>query len=320
MKKYELVLSIFVVSCLLLVVSQIGCASIKNYLTGSTTSLTSNSLAAASAMRAMGITINGTQEGSNWCITPTKISGKVMSVVLPVEGVEDEGIVPFGSGRPDIAPANSVLYDFDLSQTTMLHADIIGIKPGFRGGRSEQILMLFGYFDVEFDHNGSSKKIRFVYGDTNPYVRGDKLLYNANGATDGKYYWYNTSAETFVSESLARPASPCANSYVRDFSDPVRPQLHYYMLGAQLRNCLDYDGARRNYITLNKSIIEDRDQYFTVDFDILNAVIFRNVTSAEFNSLTNAQLIEKFDMKQNASRWQSSELYCAISYEARTKF
>lgn len=303
------------------VVAFAGCASIKNYLAGATTSLTSTSLAAASAMRAMGITIFGTAEGSNWAITPTKISGKVMSVVLPVEEAEDEGIVPFGSGRPDIAPANSVLYDFDLSQTTRLHADSIGLKPGFRGGKAQQILLLFGYFDVVFDHNGSSRKIRFVYGDTTPYTRGDKLLYNANGATDDKYYWYNTSATTFVSESQTRPSSPCANAYVRDFTDPVRPQLHYYMLGAQLRNCLDYDGARHDYITLNKGNLEDCDSYFTVDFDILNAVVFTGVSSeAAFNALTDAQLIEKFDMKQNTSRWQSSGLYCAISYEARAKF
>jgi len=298
-----------------------GCASIKTFLTGSDTNLKSTSLTTASMLRSMGITIAGTAESGNWLITPVKISGKIMSVVMPVNGVEDEGIVTFGAGRPDIAPANSTLYDFDLSTVTKLTNDAMGLKPGYKGGKSEQIILLFGYFDVLFDHNGSQRTLRFVYGDTDPYVRGDKLLKNAGGATDNKYYWYNTSAGTFVSESATRPSSPCANAYVRDFSDPVRPVMHYYMLGAQLRNCIDYNGARVDYISLNKSIIEDKILNFTVDFDVANAVVFTGCTTeAAFNALSDADLIQKFDMKQNTSSWSSSGLYCAVSFEATPKF
>lgn len=311
----------FVILIVALVIIIAGCASLKNYLTGSTTNLTSNSLAAASALRAMGVTVAGTKEGSDWAVTPDKISGKIMSVVLPINGTEDDGITPFGSGRPDIAPANSTLYDFDLSRTTRLHADSIGLKPLFKGGPSGQIILLFGYFDVEFSQGTTAKKIRFVYGDTDPYVRGDKLLYNANGATTNKFYWYNNTAGTFEIETGTRPASPCANAFVRDFSDPVRPNLHYYMLGAQLRNCTDYDGRRGNTITLTRSIVEDNDLTFTVDFDVENAVVFKNVTSeAAFQALSDADLIQKFDMKQNAARWQDSGLYCRISLEAAAKF
>lgn len=298
-----------------------GCASIKTYLNGADTSLKSTSLSTASMLRSMGITIAGTAEGGNWCITPNKISGKVMSVVIPVNGVEDEGITPFGSGRPDIAPANSDLYDFDLSAVTKLHKDTIGTKPGFKGGQAQQILLMFGYFDVEFLQGTTTKKVRFVYGDTNPYVRGDKLLYNADGAADGRYYWYNSSAAAWVSETATRPSSPCANALVRDFTDPVRPVMHYFNMGAQLRNCIDHDGSRRDYITLNKSVIDDNDLSFTVDFDVENAVLFTGVSSeAEFNALTDAELLDKFDMKQNVSRWTGSGLYCSISFEATPKF
>jgi hypothetical protein len=317
MKKY-FALVLVGLSCALVIA---GCSSIANYLNGADTSLKSTSLAAASMLRSMGITVAGTKEGSNWTLTPSKISGKVMSVVLPSNGEEDKGIVPFGSGRPDIAPANSDLYDFDLSAVTKLHNSCIGIKPGFKGGQANQILLMFGYFDVVFPHNGSDRTIRFVYGDTNPYVRGDKLLKNADGATNNKYYWYNTSGGVFVAETATRPSSPCANAFVRDFSDPIRPVMHYYMLGAQLRNCIDYDGSRHNYITLNKSVIEDNELSFTVDFDVANAVVFTSCTTeAEYNALSDEELIQKFDMKQNASRWSSSELYCSISFEATPKF
>jgi hypothetical protein len=302
-------------------VGMIGCASLKNYLNSSTTKLTSDSLAAASALRAQGITIMGSREGSNYLITPTKISGKILSVVLPSTGGEDEGIVPFGAGRPDIAPAQSTLYDFDLSQVTTLHQDTIGLKPGFKGGICEWIILLFGYFDVEFKQGTTDKKIRFCYGDSDPYLRGDKLIYNPNSLTTGHYYWYST-AEGFVdSVGGTRPSGACYNYFVQSFSDPVRPNMHYYMLGAQLRNNRDYDGTTRNYITLSKSIIENDNLYFTVDFDVNNAVLFSGITSeAEFQALSDTQLIEKFDMKQNTSRWGTSDLYCSISFEAVPKY
>ncbi len=317
MKKIMALLSVLAFLSLLM----FGCATLKNYLSGSTTNLTSNSLVAASAMRAAGITIAGTREGSNWLITPTKISGKVLSVVLPSNGSEDEGIVPFGNGRPDIAPSDSTLYDFDLTQVTTLKKDSVGLKPGYVGGQTSQIIMLFGYFDVEFQHNSQTKKIRFVYGDTGNYARGDKLLYNANGSTDGKFYWYNTATSTFVSESSTRPSAPSVNAFVRDFSDPIRPDMHYYMLGANIKNSTDYDGALHDYITLKRSVVEDNQLSFTVDFDVRNAVSFSGVISeADFNALTDAQLIQKFDMKQNTARWDTSELDCHISFEVIPKY
>lgn len=294
-----------------------GCASLKTFLNGSTTNLKSNSLVAASAMRAKGITIAGSLEGSNWLITPSKISGKVMSVVLPISGEADDGITPFGNGRPDIAPAQSKLYDFDLSNVTALKNDVINFKDTFVGGKCDQIILLFGYFDVEFVQGTKQKKIRMVYGDTGSYVRGDKLLLNANGTSTGSFYWYDTSSGAFAVETGTRPTSPSINSFVKNFSDPIRPNLHYYMLGAKLRNNTDYDGTRQNYITLSRTICEDNDLTFTVDFDVLNAVVFTNVaSSASFEALTDAELIQKFDMKQNVSDWSDTALFCSITFEA----
>jgi len=317
MKKYFLI-GFPIIFAIVLVNS---CSSIKTYMSGSDTNLKSSSLITTNSLRANGITISGSKEGSNWCITPAKISGKVMSVVIPSTSGEDEGITPFGSGRPDIAPANSVLYDFDLSNTTNLHSDSISLKPGFVGGKAEQIILLFGYFDVEFLQGIKNKKIRFVYGDTDPYVRGDKLLYNPTEESTGKYYWYDKTSGAFVSESLSRPSNPSLNTYVSTFSDPVRPNLHYYMLGAQLRNCTDYDNSTKDYITLGKSILEECDLSFTVDFDVRNAVVFNNVSSeAAFNALTDEELIQKFDMKQNVSSWGNSGLYCSIVFTSKPKY
>ncbi len=299
----------------------IGCAKITTFLSGSNTNLTSTSLAQAQALRAMGITILGSREGSNYLITPDKISGKILSVVLPANGREDEGIVAFGTGRPDIAPAESALYDFDLSQSTRLHTDVVGFKPGYKGGPCTQIILLFGYFDVRFKQNNVEKIIRFCYGDATPYKRGDKLMYNPSGEATGKFYWYDTVSGTFESESSTRPTSPEINVLVKNFTDPVRPNLVYYMLGALLRNNKDYDGTTKSYISLDRKVIEDKDLSFTVDFDVTNSVVFTGITSeAEFIALTDKQLIQKIDMKQNVSAWKDTNLYCSISFEATDKF
>ncbi len=317
MKKITLLIAIVLSVSLL-----IGCAQIQKFLNSTNTRLTSNSLATASALRAQGITIAGTTEGTNWLITPTNISGKILSVVLPVNDQDDEGITPFGSGRPDIAPANSTLYDFDLSVVTTLSSGTVSIKPGFVGGQSEQTILIFGYFDVEFEQNSVAKKLRFCYGDSDVYVRGDKLLYNASGESTAKFYWYNTSTESFVIETGTRPTYPSLNTLVATFEDSIRPNMHYYMLGAINQNCTDYDGTTGlSYITLARTIIEDYDLVFTVDFDFENSVVFNNVSSeAEFAALTDAQLIQKFDMKQNVSDWSDTGLYCSITFEATPKF
>ena len=304
-----------------LVIIIAGCASLKSFMAGSTTSLTSSSIQAANALRAAGVTVFGSAEGSNWVLTPTKISGKIMSVVFTVNGQEDEGIVPFGSGRPDIAPAQSTLYDFDLSNITVLQKDTVGLKPGYVGGQSTQMILLFGYFDVTFLQGATTKKIRFCYGDSTPYVRGDKLMYNPSGEATNKYYWYDTLGGTFVSETGTRPSSPEANAFVRDFTDPIRPNAHYYNVGVLLRNNRDYDGTTKSYISLLKSVVEDRSLSFRVDFDLGNAVVFTNVTSeAAFNALSDIQLLQKFDMKQNTARWQDTGLYCSVSFESTPKF
>jgi len=320
MKKLGFVLLLGFVVCYL-GFSLVGCANLSNFSFSSraNTALTSNSLIAASALRAQGITIAGTAESGNWLITPSRISGKIMSVVLPIATEEDDGLTPFGHGRPDIAPADSVLYDFDLSEVTTLTKESVSLKDSSVGGQCNQIILMFGYFDVEFDQDGTSKKLRFCYGDADPYVRGDKLLYNPSGEATGSFYWYS-STEGFVIETSSRPADACVNAYVRDFSDPIRPVMHYYMLGANLRDNTDYDGVEKDYITIDPTVVEENNLSFTVDFDVLNAVIFTGVSSeADYGALSDAELIEKFDMKQNTSGWGETELYCSITFEVTPK-
>ncbi|NQU17609.1 MAG: hypothetical protein HQ564_06030 [Candidatus Saganbacteria bacterium] len=306
-----------------------SCGKLSGFLTGATTNLTSNSLAAATALRAQGITIAGSVEGNNYLITPTKISGEVMSIVLPIAGQADNGITPFGNNRPDIAPADSALQSFDLSVTTTLPKKIISYKTNaagkFDGGNCNQIILMFGYFDVEFLQDTTTKKIRFYYGNTDTtatgytYIRGDKMMHNPSGTSTDGYYWYDTLGSTF---SLTRPASPAVNAYVRDWEDdPIRPDSHYYMLGAQLKDCTDYDDVTKDYITLSDNIVRNFNMSFTVDFDVTNSVIFDSCSSeAEFFALTDAQLIQKFDMKQNTSGWGDSNLDCSISFETTSLY
>ena len=306
-----------------MVVFVYGCASLSSFsfMSSSTTSLTSSSLAEARQLRARGITIAGTVEGGNYLLTPTSITGEIMSVVLPIAGEADEGLTPFGHFRPDIAPANSVLYPFDLNVTTTLESDNVSLKPGAAGGQCNQILLMFGYFDVEFTQDTETKIVRFCYGDADPYVRGDKLLKNADGASTGSFYWYDTTAEAFIIESGTRPDYPAVNTFVRDYTDEIRPEMHYYLLGGQLVNNTDYDGTTQDYITLTNTLIEDRNLSFTIDFDVQNVVVMTGVTSeADFDALTDAQLIDKFDMKQNVSDWGNTELYCSIVYTSTPKY
>ncbi|MFH1541684.1 MAG: hypothetical protein ABIE84_01165 [bacterium] len=311
-------IGLLIVGCLLLVNS---CASLANFSFASrgTTSLTSNSLAAASALRAQGITIAGTAEGGNWYITPTKISGKILSVVLPFADEEDDGLTPFGAGRPDIAPAESELFDFDLSNVTTLTKESITLKDTSVGGDVNQILLIFGYFDVEFLQGTTTKKLRFCYGDTAPYLRGDLLLYNPTGEATGSYYWYS-STEGFVIESGTRPSDAVTNNLVATFQDDIRPNMHYYMLGANLVNCTDHDGTIKDGLTIPATLVEENNLAFTVDFDVENSVYFYNVASdSAFQALTDAQLIQKFDMKQNVSDWGDTGLECSITFEAVPK-
>lgn len=308
----------------LLLVAAVGCASLKTFLSGATTRLESNSLVKAQALRAQGVMVLDSYDttAEAWAVTPRGISGEVMSVVLPANGQEDDGIVAFGNGRPDIAPTDAELYPFNLANVTTLKKDVVSYRPGYVGGTTSQIILLFGYFDVAFDQGTTEKKVRFYYADRGKFKRGDKLLYNAGGATDNKFYWYDKTANVFTSESYSRPASPEINAYVSGFKDPVRPNMVFYMLGAQLRNNTDYDGVVRNTINITKSVIEDKNLSFTVDFDVNNAVIFKGVTTeAAYKALTEAQLLQKFDMKQNTEHgWGDSGLYCSITFEATPKF
>jgi hypothetical protein len=79
-----------------------SCGRLSNFLGQANTTLQSTSLAAAAAA---GLTVCGTREGNNWAITPATISGLALSILFPINGTEDDGVVVFGNGRPDIAPA-----------------------------------------------------------------------------------------------------------------------------------------------------------------------------------------------------------------------
>jgi hypothetical protein len=162
--------------------------------------------------------------------------------------------------------------------------------------------MLFGYFDASFTHNSTTREVRMVYGNTGDYVRGDKLL-----KVGGVWKWYDTVGGTFTT---TRPSSPSAVALVRDFSDPVRPNMVYYMLGATLSSPL----------TFSNQLIDNNTLNISVDFAFNNAVTFTNVTSeATYNALSDADLIQKFDMKQNVSNWSNPGITCNASMTSTPK-
>jgi len=160
------------------------------------------------------------QEATGLLITPDNVTGQVLSLLFATDGQDDEGVVIFGNSRPDIAPADSVLIDFDLAEPDPILSSI-QLQPGFVGGQSSLMPLLFGYFDLHFTLDEVDKVVRVALANTDDMVRGDKLLLNT--ATD-TFEWYDLDSGSFVTE---RPDNPALIEPIANFTDPIRPSLVY---------------------------------------------------------------------------------------------
>ena len=220
--------------------------------------------------------------------TPSNVTGKVLSLLFAIDEMEDEGIVVFGDERPDIAPATSALYDFDLANPDPITSTIM-LKPGYVGGPSSMIVLLFGYMDMEMTINGSTKTVRIALADIDDMQRGDKLLLDD---TTNTYQWYDLDTASFVS---TRPTNPAAIAEIRDFTDPIRPNLVFYPINVELLQAVQLDLA-----TVQASTGIDA----VIDFVMTDAVVL--VDETDETTLTDADIITSLDLIQNVSGYESS--------------
>lgn len=291
-----------------LLLTATSCGKLTPFFGSSTTSMTSSTF---SGLSANSITKQGTYESGFWKESPTKITGKVVSVFFPIDNTVDEGIVVYGYYRPDIAPDNAGLLNFDLSTVTRL-SGIISKKPGYVGGKAGIIMMQYSYFDVHFTRGNTEEVIRFCYGTTDPQKRGDVMYKD----TDGQFKWLDTTSNSWAT---TRPANPQKIDFIANYQGgPDHPDEKYFPLAGKVTS--PSDG-----VNLPASLIDNNDLAFTVDFDYQKALLFENVTTqASFDATPMTTLIKWADMSQNRTEWgnvvsttdASSIISCTVTVEA----
>lgn len=246
----------------------------------SRTTLTSTSLASSSS--AAQDTPPST-DPLGYEITPDNVTGTVLSLLFATDGLDDEGLVIFGNERPDIAPADSDLIDFDLAEPEPIQA-VVQLKPGYVGGQSSLFVMLFGYMDMHFTFNGQPKVVRIAMADHDDMQRGDKLLLDP---TTGDFRWYDNVTGTFVTE---RPDDPAAIEFIRDYVDPIRPDLVFHPLNVEVLDPIDVDATE---LAAADTIDVE------LDFVLQDAIVL--VGELDPSGVTDEELITAFDLSQTAS-------------------
>jgi len=213
----------------------------------------------------------------NYLITPEKIAGKIVSVIL--ECPESGDCIPlFGNDRPDQL-VDAEFYDFDLSVGTTITAPL-NYRTDVESETSYMISAFYAYFDVTFSLGDEQKVIRYVYGPYGDYQRGDKLILR-----DGKFQWYDLETNEFTD---TRPENPLCNETIRDFKtvynlpedDPDYCQL---------------------FFTLNEPFYFDRKKYYgknlyiTLNFTFDNSV---GLKESDINLYINndSKLLEDFEL------------------------
>jgi hypothetical protein len=201
-----------------------------------TTVLTSSSLAPAlAAPKAVLRRRGGSKSATDIEVTPSNVTGEVMSVLFTVQPAVDEGIVVFGDGRPDIAPTSVQLFPFDFASQLVVNSTF-ELKPGFQGGTSQNVLTLFGWSDFDYTQlDGTERTVRVAMASVDGMTRGDKLLAVGSG-----FQWFDLDTNTFTS---TRPSNPATIVEIRDFTDPIRPNLVFFPLVVDLTSVIPVDAA-----------------------------------------------------------------------------
>lgn len=245
-----------------------------------TTVLTSSTLAPQEAApKAQGVVRSQAAGQADFEVTPNNVTGEALSVVFPIDPAPDDGIVVFGDGRPDIAPATATLYPFDFAQEVPISANI-QIKPSLSDGTTSRVNVLLGYADFSYNQlNGMGRTVRVALADVNGMVRGDKLLDTGGG----QFQWLDLDTGAFAS---SRPANPATIPDIRDFSDPIRPNLVFFPLVANMTTTETIVAAD----FINASAVDS-----VIDFNMLGAVTLLGQNTSD---LTEAELIEAFTLTQ----------------------
>ncbi len=221
-------------------------------------------------------------------ITPDNVTGEVLSLLFATADMEDEGLVIFGNERPDIALVDSDLYEFDLAAPEPITSNIL-LKSGFVGGPSNHMVLLFGYMDMYLTISGQEYVVRIALADVDDMQRGDKLLLDE---ATGDFRWYDLDAESFTT---TRPSNPAAIAEVRDFTDPIRPNLVFYPVNALLLETVQLDAA---------DLAAASGLDVVLDFVMTNAVVL--VDENDSTSVTEASLITDLDLSQNVSDYSET--------------
>lgn len=245
-----------------------------------TTVLKSSSLAIrGSAGKDRARVIQNSTGGSDYVVDPYNVAGEILSVVFPIDPAPDDGIVVFGDGRPDIAPTTAQLLPFDFADQLAVN-DFISIKPSLADGTVERVHPLFGYADFSYEQDDLTvRTVRVAMASIDGMVRGDKLLDTGGG----QFEWYDLDTNSF---SATRPANPSVIEDIRDFTDPIRPNLVFYPMVVNLTSTIGVTAA--DYLAA--STVESE-----VDFYMGGGVTLLGQTTS---NLSDDETIQSFTLTQ----------------------
>ncbi len=218
-------------------------------------------------------------------LTPYNIDGEALSLLFATASEEDEGLVIFGDGRPDIAPGNATFYPFDFANLLAVNSTVT-LKPGYIGGLVQHMVTMFGYIDIYVDIDNHDRILRLALGEysvgSNTYIRGDVLLQDT---VTNIFMFYDLDNYLFTN---ARPTNPYVIEEIRDFFDPIRPNMVYYPLNVFLDPDIYLDAAE---LQTASSI------YVEVDFSVEDFVILQNQSST--SGISDSAIINSFNITQN---------------------
>jgi len=262
---------------LLLGILLLGCDSMEDgaedTMLEARTIFTSTSLATGGASSA------AKSDVSNTFLTPTNVSGEVVSLLFAISGVPDEGIVIFGDARPDIAPANSTTFAFDFAEQLAIVS-----TPSWDttrpGGQSEHMALIFAHLDLTFEVDSQVHVTRVALVSNNGMQRGDKLMEMGSG-----FEWYDLDTDTFTA---TRPSNPARVPDIENFFDSIRPNMVFYPFNAFMTN------PPLSLLTVDLLAAIGLD--IVLDFNVLDMIALEGVTSTA--GLTAEDVIQNLTFRQ----------------------